>query len=106
METLSATEARVHFGQLLRRVRTTGQPVVVERGGAPQVVILSVAEYERLRGVTPSASTWDARLATLHEQVRKDLGGRTMPPSEELIQEGREESERLNAETFDGLRRR
>ncbi len=104
METLSATEARVHFGQLLRRVRTTGQPVLVERGGAPQVVVLSVAEYERLRGASPSLATWETRLAAVHEQVRKDLGGRAMPPSEQLIQEGREESTRHNDGTYDGLR--
>ncbi len=47
---MSATEARVHFGELMRRVVEGQEPVIVERGGKPKVVVLSVAEYERLRG--------------------------------------------------------
>ncbi len=46
---MSATEARRHFGELLRRVIEDETPVIVERGGKPQVVFVSLAEYERLR---------------------------------------------------------
>ena len=46
--TMSATEARRHFGELLRCVVEDRTPVIVERGGTPQVVFLSLAEYERL----------------------------------------------------------
>jgi prevent-host-death family protein len=45
---ISATEARVHFGDLLHRVIEGHETVLVERGGHPQVVVLSVTEYERL----------------------------------------------------------
>ena len=45
---MSATEARRHFGELLRRVIEDQTPVIVERGGKPQVVFVSLAEYERL----------------------------------------------------------
>ena len=46
---MSATEARRHFGELLRRVIEDQTPVIVERGGKPHVVFLPLAEYERLR---------------------------------------------------------
>lgn len=44
---LSATEARVHFGEVLRRVEE-GEVIVVEGRGRPQAVILSVKAYARL----------------------------------------------------------
>jgi prevent-host-death family protein len=46
---IGAAEARVHFGELMRQVTEKEQTVVVERDGTPQVVVLSVAAYERLR---------------------------------------------------------
>jgi prevent-host-death family protein len=45
---VSATEARVRFGELLQRVSGDGEPVVVERGGRPMVVVLSVDAYARM----------------------------------------------------------
>jgi prevent-host-death family protein len=45
---ISATEARVHFGDLLRRVYRGQEPVVVEKDGIPVVVILSFHSYEQL----------------------------------------------------------
>jgi prevent-host-death family protein len=40
---VSATEARIHFGELMRRAVEKQVPTIVERGGEPHVVILSVA---------------------------------------------------------------
>jgi prevent-host-death family protein len=47
-QTVTATEARVHFGEIMRRVAVGRAPIVVEKDGIPTVVILAVAEYERL----------------------------------------------------------
>jgi prevent-host-death family protein len=91
MESVSATEARVHFGELLRRVVTTNQPVVVERSGEPQVVMMAVDEYKRLTGVGGAGAAWEAQVGHVHALIRKDMRGRKMPPAEQLIQEGREE---------------
>jgi len=44
---VSATEARVHFGELLDSVRQKADVVYVERAGVPQVVIVSVDEWHR-----------------------------------------------------------
>lgn len=45
---LSATQARIHFGEVIRRAYTEGEPVIVEKDGIPMVVILSVPAYEQL----------------------------------------------------------
>ncbi len=45
---MSATEAHIRFGELMRWVVESQEPVVVERQGQPHVVVLSVDAYERL----------------------------------------------------------
>jgi len=44
-----ATWARTHLGEIMRRAIAHGERFVVEKDNIPAVVILSVAEYERLR---------------------------------------------------------
>ena len=39
---VSATEARIHFGELIQKVADEQCPIIVERGGKAQVVIISV----------------------------------------------------------------
>lgn len=45
--TVTATWARTHFGEIIRNA-IAGERFVVERDRIPAVVILSVAEYDRL----------------------------------------------------------
>lgn len=49
LQTVAATWARTHFGQLMREVVRTREPFIVERDSIPTVVILSVPEYEQLQ---------------------------------------------------------
>ncbi|MBX3070543.1 MAG: type II toxin-antitoxin system Phd/YefM family antitoxin [Thermomicrobiales bacterium] len=59
-KTVTATEARVHFGELLRAVSEERATYVVERAGKPQAVILSSEEYQRLTDTqTPSGGVLD-----------------------------------------------
>jgi prevent-host-death family protein len=88
---VSATQARIHFGEVMRRVVEDGTPVVVERGGKPQVVLLSVEEYERLRAGQAERSDWRELVRRSREQIREALAGRPLPPPEDVIREGREE---------------
>ena len=62
-KTVSATEARVHFGELLRAVAEEGATYVVERSGKPQAVVISAAEYDQLSAKNPKTD--------LTEQFRK-----------------------------------
>lgn len=48
--TLSATDVKNRFGRVLREISKSGGPIVVERGGKPVAVILSVDEYRRSQG--------------------------------------------------------
>jgi prevent-host-death family protein len=88
---ITATEARVHFGELMREVVENQQPVIVERGGKPQVVVLSINEYENLLAGQAQREDWRTLLAQAHERIRADLGDRKLPPPEEIIREMREE---------------
>lgn len=45
--TVSATEARVHFGELLDSVTKRNDIVFVERAGTAQVVVVSLEEWRR-----------------------------------------------------------
>lgn len=46
METLSANEAKTHFGDMLMKVQR--EPVQINRNGRPVAVVLSVDEYETM----------------------------------------------------------
>ena len=90
MGRVSATHARVHFGEILRQVAETGDAVVVERGGRPLAVLVSVREYERLKG----GESWRAALEQarkVRQRTRREMGKRPRPTIEEIIRAGREE---------------
>jgi len=46
---MSATQVRMHFGDVMRRVAETGEPVIVERAGEPRVAVVPLSDYERLQ---------------------------------------------------------
>ena len=87
---VSATEARIHFGELMRRAVEDGEAIIVERGGKSAVVVLSVQEYERLLKGQQQAD-WKALVAEARAQAQVDLGGRPLPPPEEILRQIREE---------------
>ena len=90
---ISATEARIHFGELLRQVVDSGEAVIVQRDGKPQVAVLPVEEYERLKESQPGRD-WQQTMQKaldLADRIRAGRGGRPLPPPEEVIREMREE---------------
>ncbi len=87
---VSATEARIRFGELMRRAVESREPIVVERGGKSHVVVMSVDEYNRLlRG--QHRGNWRELVHQARAQIRTELGERELPPSEEILQQMREE---------------
>ena len=87
---VSATEARIRFGELMRQVVENREAIVVERGGKSHVVVISVEEYERLlRGRQQGG--WKELVSSARTQIQTDLGGRTLPRPEEIIDQNREE---------------
>jgi prevent-host-death family protein len=89
--TVSATEARIHFGELMRRVVESQEPIIVERGGKPHVVVLSVDQYEGLLAGRQEQEDWRELVQQAREQIRTELGERELPPPEEVLRQMREE---------------
>lgn len=85
-KTVSATDARIHFGEIMRTAQIA--PVVVERSGEPLVVILSKQEYERMANT--GKDDWREMLAEVHSQIAAELQGRRLPDPAEMIRAARE----------------
>lgn len=50
---VTALDARVNFGKLLRRVEDEGHSLVIEKRGSPRAVLLSIRDYVRLAAPEP-----------------------------------------------------
>lgn len=89
---VTATEARVRFGDMIRRVVEDEEAIIVERGGKPQIVMLSLAQYERLKqGHTADWQEALARTRAIAAKIKARRGGKPVTPPDELIQQMREE---------------
>lgn len=88
---VSATEARIGFGELMRQAVESHEPIIVERGGKPHVVMLSVEEYARLLRAQQQQDNWRELVRQARAQIEADLGGRVLPPPEEILARIREE---------------
>jgi prevent-host-death family protein len=88
---ISATEVHLPFDDVMRPVVEDQTSIVVDRGGEPRVVVISAAEYERLRRGEPSPAGWRETLARAHDQIRREGAGPLSPPPEEVIRQMREE---------------
>ncbi len=100
---ISATEARVHFGELIRKVKEEQQPYIVERDGEPYVVLLSAEAYARLT-LPQTGQAWDYAMRLAEEsrrRVREELQGQVLPPLDETIREMREERDAQLDEALD-----
>lgn len=102
---VGATEARVHFGELMRTVVEQNQVVIVERDGKPQVAVLSVAAYERLRAAaqTQDAATALQRALAVGARIGAQRDRAPMPDIVELIRTMRKERDDQLSDTL-GLR--
>lgn len=68
MRTISSLDAKNRFGQLLEAAQRA--PVTVTRKGRPAAVVLSVEDYERMRG-----AAWQRLLDTM-TRAREEAAGR------------------------------
>jgi prevent-host-death family protein len=90
---VSATEARIRFGELMRQAVENHETIIVERGGKSHVVVISVEEYERLLKQQHQGD-WKDSVRAARAQIQADLGDRTLPRPEEIldqVREGRDE---------------
>jgi prevent-host-death family protein len=90
---VSATEARIRFGELMRQAVENHETIIVERGGKSHVVLMSVEEYERLQR-RQQEGDWKELVRRARAQIQAELGDRTLPRPEEIldrVREGRDE---------------
>jgi prevent-host-death family protein len=88
---MTATEARIHFGEVLRHARTTGNAVIVERDGSEEVAIIPITEYRRLHTAKATKEALLEQMERTHALIRSELGDRTLTPVSEIIDEMRAE---------------
>jgi len=94
LKTISATKARINFGDVMKQAKIA--PVIVERGGKAEVVVLSKKAYDQLIAANANADV-QKRIEALHKKIRAELKGKTLTDPAELIRQGREErDEQLN----------
>ncbi len=91
-QTIPATEARIHFGELLKRVCKNGEHLTIEKDGLPIATLLSHAEYEQLR-----------RSAALHEldELNRSVN-RAMQAKGITEEQALADSEKIKKEVFKG----
>ena len=92
-KTMSATDARIHFGELMRHVTERQEPVFVERAGKLQVVVISVAEYETLVAQSANPGWRDTfyKITELSQTIKERREGEPLTSPEEIIEQMREE---------------
>jgi prevent-host-death family protein len=90
-QVVSATDIRIHFGEFMRRAVEGKETIIVERGGKPQVVILSIEEYIQLKATQETEPSWEEQVRHARERILTELGDRALPPPEEMIRQMREE---------------
>ena len=86
---ITATEARAHFSELMQSIKKDQNPVIVEKSGKAQVVILSIEHYQRLN--ESKNQDWLRQLEQAHALIEKELKGKTLPNPSELIEKMRTE---------------
>lgn len=90
---ITATEARVHFGEVYRRVTENDETIIVERNGKPGAVILSIDAYEALggSGAESEMPNWYLNMVTVATEYREAHKGEPMIDGVDLVRASREE---------------
>jgi prevent-host-death family protein len=88
LRTISATKARIHFGDVMKQAKIA--PVIVERDGKAEVVVISKKAYDQLVMAKAQANL-QRKIEDLHAKIRVELAGKSLPDPAELIRQGREE---------------
>jgi len=79
--TISVTEARIHFGEVLQQIKNG--PVIVEYRGKPIAVVLLKTDYDRLI-TSPKHNGWEILLEETPRRVRAEQKGKPIPPPEDI----------------------
>lgn len=75
VRTVSATEAKSRFGEMLRRAYAGDEHLIVEKGGIAVVAIIPVSDYQQLldASTTPSDVAQQVASASQRERANRQL---------------------------------
>jgi prevent-host-death family protein len=106
-KTISATEARIHLGEVLDQVETRGSRVVIERAGKPVAMLIPMEDSRALAEPKSDIEALIERARKNREAIAewraKHRPGKPFPDIAEMIHEMREERD---AQLLDNLLRR
>jgi prevent-host-death family protein len=76
--TITATEVKNRFGEVIRRVYRNGETLIVERGGLPVLVMMPLQEYKAIReryfvGFSRQLGQAAERQGLTEEQLMREL---------------------------------
>lgn len=86
---VSATELRVHLGEILDSVEHSQTAVIVERGGHEMAAVIPIADY-RQRRRQPLSAEWWQRQNEIAAEIEQNLAGRPRASAKELIDADRD----------------
>lgn len=89
---LTATEARVHLGEVMDRVAETGERIIIEHRGKHKVALIPVEDLAHLpKTETPRDPFWE-RWHAFQALLREELGDKPLDPDPvEMIRRVRNE---------------
>ena len=79
LQTMSSSDAKNGFAELIERVARSTKPVLITRNKRPAVVVLSVEEYEQLLGAAPDP------LAPLRERFASIVADMQTRPAKQAV---------------------
>lgn len=87
-KTVSASEAKNKLGAVLSWVLTNQDEVIIESHGEPAVVVMSFAEYEKVKSLKEEERRKQAldTLRALREQVRANKSNEDITSEEQALQ--------------------
>jgi len=89
VSTIKATQARIHFGEVLKRTHSGKEHLVVEKDGIPLAVIISKVDYDKYRRLLAQAQLEKLSRAVNREAV---AGGITEEKLDQLVEEAKTET--------------
>ncbi len=90
-KTMSATEARIHFGEVLDEVEEEGARIIIERSGKPAAAIVSMRDLGLIKVNAYDRTNAIEKVRALRERIAVHRSGEPLPDATEDIRAMREE---------------
>ena len=86
-KSITATQLRVHLGEVLDELEERQEAVVILRGGREMAAVVPINEFRRDRRRGLSAEWW-RKQDEIAREIEENLNGRPFPDVDDLINHG------------------